>query len=231
MATTPRLTAEDPVDNTTLLQLTINGEIVSYATVVGSIQYAVQGTRPDLAYLAGVLGRYSANPKACHWEAAKRGLRYMQYTRELELVFNGSDVSGDLDFHRFSDADWSGDEDTSRSTSGYAFISGRGTLGWSSKRQNMVVLSSTESEYIGLSNAGQHLAWLRTFFAELGYERTGPTELFCDNQAAIILCKDPQFRARTKHIKRKYHFIRDDIIAILGPVTRDIRIDRNSTVH
>jgi hypothetical protein len=137
----------------------------------------------------------------------------MQYTRELELVFNGSDVSGDLDFHGFSDADWSGDEDTSRSTSGYAFISGRGALGWSSKRQNMVALSSTESEYIGLSNAGQHLAWLRTFFAELGYERTGPTELFCDNQAAIILCKDPQFRARTKHIKRKYHFIRDDIIA------------------
>jgi hypothetical protein len=213
MATAPRLSAEDPVDNTTLLQQTINGETVSYPMVVGSIQYVVQGTRPDLAYLAGVLGRYSADPKACHWDAAKRGLRYLKYTRDLVLTFDGSDISGDMDFYGFSDSDWSGDIDTSRSTSGYAFISSRGALGWSSKRQAMVAQSSTESEYIGLSNAGMHLAWLRTFFAEVGHEQRGPTELFCDNQAAIILCKDPQFRARTKHIQRKYHFVRDDIVA------------------
>ena len=69
-----------------------------------------------------------------------------------------------------------------------------------------------ESEYIGLSNAGQHLAWLRSFFDEIGYPQKAPTELFCDNQVAIILCRDPQFRAWTKHIQRKYHFVRDDIV-------------------
>jgi hypothetical protein len=76
----------------------------------------------------------------------------------------------------------------------------------------MLALSTTKSEYIGLSNAGQHLAWLRSFFDEIGHPQKGPTQLFCDNQAAIILSRDPQFRARTKHIQRKYHFVRDDLV-------------------
>ena len=77
----------------------------------------------------------------------------------------------------------------------------------------MVSLSSTESEYIGLANAGQHLAWLRSFFEELGCPQAGATELRCDNCAAIILSQDAQFRARTKHIQRKYHFVRDGLVA------------------
>ena len=118
----------------------------------------------------------------------------------------------DMNFHRYSDADWSGDPETSRSTSGFVFISNRGAIGWGSKRQPMVALSSTESEYISLCYAGQHLAYLRSFFEDIGHYQKAPTELMCDNQAAIILSKDPQFRARTKHIQRKYHFLRDDIV-------------------
>ena len=76
----------------------------------------------------------------------------------------------------------------------------------------MVALSTTELEYIGLSNAGQHLAWLWTFFDEIGHPQKGPTQLFCDNQAAIILSRNPQFQAWTKHIQQKYHFVRDDLV-------------------
>jgi len=76
----------------------------------------------------------------------------------------------------------------------------------------MVSLSSTESEYIGLSNAGQHVTWLRTFFEEIGHAQRKATELKCNNEAAIVLSHDPQFRARTKHIQRKYHYFRDDLV-------------------
>ena len=148
-----------------------------------------------------------------HWDAAKRTLRYLQATKDLELVYDGSDVSLDMDFHGYSDADWSGDPDTSRSTSRYVFITNCAAISWASKCQSMVALSGTESEYIGLSIAGQHLQWLCTFFDEIGHAQSRPMELHCDNQAAIILCKDPQFRARTKHIQRKYHHIRDDLVA------------------
>lgn len=187
--------------------------------------YAMLATRPDLAYTVGVLGRYSANPKKCHWELAKRCLRYLKATEEMELKFDGADVGLDMSFHGFVDADWSGDPDTSRSTSGFVFISNRGAIGWASKRQTMVALSSTESEYIGLCYAGQHLAWLRTFFEDIGHRQTDPTDLFNDNQAAIILTKDPQFRARTKHIQRKYHFLRDDLVANKQAVVSYVRTD------
>lgn len=143
----------------------------------------------------------------------------------MELQFDGSDVSMDMDFHGYSDSDWSGDSNTSRSTSGFVFISNRGAIGWASKRQTMVALSTTEAEYIGLSNAGQHLAWLRTFFDEIGHTQKGPTELACDNQAAIILSRDAQFRARTKHIQRKYHYVCNDLVAKGQAVVRFVPTD------
>lgn len=224
MAPGLHLTVDDPTpgaDNTIIFEMSIDGKIVSYASVVGSLGYAVTGTRADMAYTVSVLGRFTSCPKAHHWVAAKRALRYLKTTANMVLRFDGRDVGMDMDFklhddftfEGYTDADWSGDTDTSKSTSGFVFTTARAAIGWGSKLQTMVALSSTESEYIGLCNAGQHLAWLRTFFEDISRKQKKPTKLYCDNQAAIILSKDAQFRARTKHIQRKYHFIRDDIVA------------------
>ena len=130
----------------------------------------------------------------------------------MELQFDGTKLFMDLDFHGYFDAGWFQDSDNSHSTSSFVFISNYRAISWSSQLQSMVALSTMESEYIGLSNAGQHLAWLQSFFKEIRHLQKAPTELFCDNQAAIILCRNPQFWARTKHIQRKYHFVRDDLI-------------------
>src|SRR5438477_1170839 len=105
---------------------------MSYQSVVGSLMWLALGTRPDLAYTISVIGRYSAGPRASHWALAKRALHYLKGTWEMELTFDSSDVSLDMDFHGYSNANWSGDPDTSRLTSGYVFISNRGTIGWSS---------------------------------------------------------------------------------------------------
>jgi hypothetical protein len=214
MATGTDLSAFDPESDETIPQMALveGGPVISYQSVVGSSMYAMLGTRPDIAHTVGVLGRFSANPKGIHWAAAKRLLRYLKGTRDWALHYDGADLSMDMTFYGYSDANWNGDRDTSRSTSGYVFIASRGAIGWSSRRQSMVALSSTESEYIGLANAGQHLAWLRSFFDELGHPQNDPTELRCDNRAAIILSQDPQYRARTQHIQRKYHFVRDDLV-------------------
>ena len=119
----------------------------------------------------------------------------------------------DMDFHRYTDADWSGNLDTSKFTSSYVFITNRAEVSWASKFQSMVALSSIESEYIELSTAGQHLQWLHIFFEELRHPQIGATELFYDNQVAITLYQDPQFQARTKHIQQKYHDVQDDLVA------------------
>lgn len=221
METRPNLSMDDPNgDNTPIFEMDINGRNVSYSSIVGSLMYATMGTRPDLAFVVGALGRFSSSPKRHHWAMAKHALRYLKSTADMTLCFDGNDISGDMDFKPntnfdfkgYSDADWNGDPDGSKSTSGFVFLSTRGAIGWSSKLQKLVALSSTESEYIGLCNAGQHLAWLRSFFEDIGYGTEKPTDLFCDNQAAIVLTKDAQFRARTKHISRKYHYLRDDIV-------------------
>lgn len=186
MAHNHRVTADDPKDNTTRPEIKIEGHKVSYLSVVGSLMYAMIGTCLDIAYVTGFLGRYSAAPRNCHWIMVKHVLCYLQATRDMELRFDGSDVSMDMDFHGYSDADWSGDPDTSRSTSGFVFLSNRSAIAWASKRQTMVALSSTESEYIGLSNAGQHLAWLRAFFSEIDHPPSGLTTLLCDNQQSFL---------------------------------------------
>ena len=114
-----QLSASDPEDNQIILEMVIDGKQVSYLTVIGSLMYLMLGTRPDIAYAVGALSHFSAKPSHMHWEAAKRVLRYIQATKNMELRFNGTELSTDMDFHGYSDAGWSQDPDNSRSTSGF----------------------------------------------------------------------------------------------------------------
>ena len=193
MAHNSQLSTTSPDDNQSIPEMVIEGHQVSYLTVIRSLMYLMLGTHPDIAYTVGALSCFSAKPNLSHWEPAKQILRYIQATKDMELRFDGTEISMDLDFHGYSDAGWSQDPENSWSTSDFLFMSNCGAISWSSKQQSMVALFTTKLEYIGLSNAGQHLTWLQSFFNEIGHTQKGPTELFCDNQAAIILCCDPQF--------------------------------------
>ena len=118
--------------------------------------YTMLATYPDLTFTVGVLGRHSSNPGEAHWKAAECTLHYLQFAKDQVLTYKGDDPPT-LTFMGYSDADWSGDDDTSRSTSGYVFMACSGAIGQSSKRQTLIAMSSMESEYIGLSNARLHL--------------------------------------------------------------------------
>jgi len=95
--------------------------------------------------------------------------------------------------------------------SGYSFHFGIGAISWSSKKQNIITLSSTESEYIAQTHAAKEAIWIQSFIAEVqGKEEKGLT-LLCDNQGAIALAKDNRFHSRTKHIDLRYHFIHETV--------------------
>lgn len=160
MAANAKLTAEDLSNNAMIMEMELGGKCVLYSSIVGSLIYVMMGTQPDITYVVGVLRCYSAAPKHHHWSAVKWVLCYLNLTADMELRFDSNDVSMDMPFHSYSDVDWSGDPDTSRSTSSHMFLSAQGAIGWASKQQTMVALSSTESEYIGLCYMCQHLAWL-----------------------------------------------------------------------
>jgi hypothetical protein len=90
---------------------------------------------------------------------------------------------------------------------GYAFLIDGGTVSWSSKRQEIVSLSMTESEYVAATHSMKEALWLHSLLSEVFEPIKPPTTLFSDNQAAIALTHDHQYHSRTKHIDMRYHFI------------------------
>jgi hypothetical protein len=108
----------------------------------------------------------------------------------------------------YCDADWAS-QPGRHSISGYSFHLGVGAITWSSKKQNLVALSSTEAEYIAQNHAVREALWLRRFIAEINNRDPITIVLHSDNTGAIDMAKDPKFHSRTKHIDIRYHFIRE----------------------
>eukprot|EP00253_Pinus_taeda_P023432 PITA_23432 len=108
----------------------------------------------------------------------------------------------------FTDSDWAGDPDDRKSTAGYVFTLDSGPITWACKKQAAISLSSAEAEYRGAVEASKEALWLRQILSEFGFEQQHPTTLWCDNQSAIQLCKDPVQHQRSKHIELHMHFIR-----------------------
>ena len=106
----------------------------------------------------------------------------------------------------YADADGSMNEDR-KAISGYAFMINRGAVSWSAKRQEIISLSTTESEYIAATYAAKEALWLCTLISQVFDINLPPTTLFSDNQSAIALAKEHQYHARTKHIDIRFHFI------------------------
>jgi hypothetical protein len=181
----------------------------AYQSAVGSLMYAMLGTRPDIAFAVSVVSRFASNPTEAHMKAVKRIFRYIQGTLDMGLVFRGSIQP----LEGYTDSDWAGDHDTRRSTSGYVFNVGSAAISWSAKRQPTVSLSSCEAEYIGQTNATKEAIWLQGFLKQVnpGDPGLSATIIYGDNQGAIALAKNPQFHARTKHIDIQHHFVREKV--------------------
>lgn len=197
----------------------VKGENLPYRNAVGSLMYLAQCTRPDLAHAVGVLSQHLENPSRQHWDAVTHVLRYLNGTSHLGIVYSASSsrkVDGHESFNfplSHCDADWAGDRNTRRSTTGYVFMLAGGPLSWKSRLQPTVALYSTEAEYRAVTEAGQELIWLRTMLKKFGFEDKNPTILHSDNLGAIHLTSKSVFHGRTKHIKIQYHWIREIVNA------------------
>jgi hypothetical protein len=125
----------------------------------------------------------------------------------------------------FTDSDWVGDPDDWKSTAGHVFNLNSGLVTWACKKQHAIALSSTEAEYQVTVNASQEALWLRQILSEFGFQHQHPTILWCDNQSAIKLAKDPIQHQHSKHIELHMHFIRklihDQVIEVLFFSTED----------
>ncbi|GJY62567.1 retrotransposon protein, putative, ty1-copia subclass [Tanacetum coccineum] len=180
---------------------------VSYANAVGSLMYLMVCTRPDIAYAVSVVSRYLANPGKNHWEAVKWILKYLWGTANVGLVY-GTDRGNHVDVTGFVDSDYAKDPDKGRSITGYAFLVQGCVVSWKATLQHVVALSTTEAEYMALTEAVKEAIWLKGLLEELGVE-LNTVAVNCDNQGAIHLSRNHVFHERTKHINVRYHFIRE----------------------
>ncbi|GAA5845570.1 hypothetical protein JCM11251_003665 [Rhodosporidiobolus azoricus] len=181
-----------------------------YMQAVGSLMYAILGTRPDLAYVVGVLGRHAARLNEAHWSAIVRVCQYLKGTLDYGIEYT-PDTCTLTGFEAYSDSDWGACLDTARSTMGYSFLLGAGAVSWSSKIQLQVAASSTEAEYLGLSHASKEAVFLSQLLDELGFAFPLPVTLLGNNQGANAVSRDPQFHDRTRHLRLTKHFVREQV--------------------
>jgi hypothetical protein len=128
---------------------------VPCASAVGSLMYSIVCTKPDIAHDVGIVSRFLSNPGKEHWTAMKWILRYLKGTSRVCLCFgNGKQV---LD--GFTNVDMAGDIDSRKSTSGYLITYSRGVVSWQSRLQKCVALSTTEAEFIAITEAAKELLW------------------------------------------------------------------------
>lgn len=175
--------------------------------LIGSLMYAMLGTRPDICFAVSYLSRFQDCANEDVWKGLKRILRYVKGTIGLKLIFKKGE---DIPLVGFTDADWGGDQHDRKSTSGYIMMVYGCTVSWSSTKQQCVSLSSTEAEYIALAKGISEGCWIKNLMCEINL-KCNKIEFFEDNQSAIHISKNPEQHKRMKHVDLKYHFVRDKV--------------------
>ncbi|XP_026432336.1 uncharacterized protein LOC113329710 [Papaver somniferum] len=178
-----------------------------YRGLIGNLLYLTH-TRPDIMFASSMLSRFKSSPSHLHLDTAKRLLRYIQGTMNFGIMYSRN---LDVKLVGYCDSDLGGCIDDMKSTSGYAFSLGSGIFTWASKKQETVALSTAETEYISTSIATSHVVWLRRIMEDIQEKQEGCTEIFCDNKFTITMSKNSVEHCRARHIKLKYHFIREAV--------------------
>lgn len=191
----------------TVLDNTEERKDVPYSSIIGSLLWIVN-SRPDVAFSVGFLGRFQQHPTSGRWEQAKRVLRYLRDTQEEKLIYRREN-SSNIRLECYVDADWASDINGRKSTGGFIFFLNGKAIHWKAKKQQTVALSSTEAEYLSLSDAVRTAIWLANLIRETGFE-VRPIKIYEDNNGCIELTKG-QGSQRTKHIDVRHHFIREHI--------------------
>ena len=177
-----------------------------YQSLVGSLLYLANCTRPDISQPVGVLSRFMSNPSAEHLSAAKQVLRYLRGTADLGLLY----TSKSANLIGYCDADYAGDLDKRKSTSGFVFLRAGAAIAWSSKLQPTVAFSTCEAEFISTAAAIKEALWLRNLLGDFEGQ-VKPVLIFGDNQGALKLLHHPHAHQRTKHIDVAHRFAQDRV--------------------
>lgn len=175
-----------------------------YRKAIGSLLYIAVNTRPDVAAAVIILSQKIMKPTQNDWNEVKRIMKYLKGTsnHELQLGCSKLELSG------YADANWAEDTTTRKSNSGFVFMFG-GPISWCCRRQDCVAQSSTEAEFIALSEACNEAILLKRILLDFGVTIHGPITIYEDNQSCIKLSGSEKVNNRSKHIDVKIYTVKD----------------------
>ena len=183
-----------------------------YRELVGSLLWLQRGSRSDLSFVVGALGRVMHNPSRTHWAAAVLAMRYVRTTRNLRLTYSAQRdaalcISADADFlPNYGDAyaNW-------KSTTGFhAYLAGA-AISWVSRRQDVIATSTPHAECIAAYDAVRTAVHLRGLLSDFGYAQQAPTVVDEDNQSLVRISLNDGVADRIKHWDYKVHWLRERV--------------------
>ncbi|KAK8948413.1 hypothetical protein KSP39_PZI005292 [Platanthera zijinensis] len=181
-------------------------DVIGYQRLVGRLIY-LSHTRPDIAYIVGVVSQYMHSLKTRHLDAAHRILRYLKTSPGRGILFT---PNADMKIEGYTDADWGGSIEDRRSTSWYCLFVSENLVTWRSKKQSVVSRSSAEAKFRAMTHGNCEGLWIHSLMYDLGLSESSPIRLYCDNKAAISIANNPVQHDRTKHIEVDRHFIKEN---------------------
>jgi hypothetical protein len=158
-----------------------------FKQLVGILMY-LTATRPDMMFVTSLIRRFMAKPTELHVQAAKRALRYLKGTVNYGIPYKKDEDDG---LFAFTYSDYAGDVEYRNSTNGYVFLLSSGAVTWSSKKQPIVTLSTTEVEFVAAAVCACQAIWMKRVLREFKYNNEACTLIRCDNNSTIKVSKNP----------------------------------------
>lgn len=188
-------------------ETTENG--IPFRELIGCLMYISVQTRPDIAYAVSKLARYFTNYDGSHWNAAKQVAKYLNSTKNLVLAYGSQSKT---DVQGYCDADWAGDKDSRKSTTGIVFTIGKTAFNWKSRLQSIVASSTMEAEYVAMALCTREALWVRKVQQDFGIPLpNNGIHISSDNVMALTLANENKQTAKSKHIDVCYHITQDYI--------------------
>jgi len=180
----------------------------AYRSVVGALSFLSQYTRPDITHSVNMTARFMNAPTLSHMRAAMKIVRYLASTTRFGLNYINNNTQ-QITINAYCDADWGGDKNDSKSTTGYCVYVNANLISWSTKKQQTVALSTAEAELMAVVEVEKETAWTKMMIESMGMKVNLPIKIKSDNQSAVKITVNDIDHDRIKHFRIRFHYIRD----------------------
>ena len=176
---------------------------VPYRECIGSLMYLMAMTRPDIAFSVNQVAAYVSDPGEEHWSAVNDILAYLRRTIHHGIYYGDCHNSTLLGY---TDADWAGELEKRKSTTGVLFLFNGGPVSYGSRRQRATALSTRDAEFYAACEGAKESIWLKSLLLEIGFD-VGRVSIRCDSKCALALINGEESKT-AKYIDVRYFFTR-----------------------